>query len=475
MDDAPEGAAAVDESRMLPPMHERDPLTRGDVGADQHFTQPPPRYSEASLVKKMEELGIGRPSTYASILTVLRDRSYVRLENKRFLPEDRGRLVTAFLTSFFERYVDSNFTASLEEQLDDISGGRADWRAVMQAFWEHFSRAVEQTRDLKISDVIDALDQDLGQHFFPAKADGTDPRLCPACHAGRLGLKLGRHGSFIGCANYPECQYTRRLAIDAGEDGETLKEGMRELGHHPDTGEVVTVRRGPYGIYVQKGEADPEDKKYKPRRTSLPKGVEGDQLTLEHALALLSLPRLVGIHPDRQEPLEAGIGRFGPFIRMGSIYASLDKDDDVLSVGLNRAVDVMAKKLDSVRSLGPHPADKEPVMVRKGRFGPYAQHGLRVANLPRDLSMDDMTLESAVALLAEKGKVLKAKPGQKKKAAPAKAAKAPKASAPKLPAEKAAKKPGAKKVAAKKPGAKTAAKKPSAKPAARMGTAREAG
>ncbi len=480
VDDAPEGAAAADESRMLPPMRERDPLTRGDVGADQHFTQPPPRYSEASLVKKMEELGIGRPSTYASILTVLRDRSYVRLENKRFLPEDRGRLVTAFLTSFFERYVDSNFTASLEEQLDDISGGRADWRAVMQAFWEHFSRAVEQTRDLKISDVIDALDQDLGQHFFPAKADGTDPRLCPACHAGRLGLKLGRHGSFIGCANYPECQYTRRLAIDAGEDGETLKEGMRELGHHPDTGEVVTVRRGPYGIYVQKGEADPEDKKYKPRRTSLPKGVEGDQLTLEHALALLSLPRLVGIHPDRQEPLEAGIGRFGPFIRMGGIYASLDKDDDVLSVGLNRAVDVMAKKLDSVRSLGPHPADKEPVMVRKGRFGPYAQHGLRVANLPRDLSMDDMTLEDAVALLAEKGKVLKAKPGQKKKAAPAKAAKAPKASAPKLPAEKAAKKavakkPGVKKVAVKKPGAKTAARKLGAKPAARTGTAREAG
>ena len=473
VDDAPEGAAA-DESRMLPPMHEQDPLTRGDVDAEQHFTQPPPRYSEASLVKKMEELGIGRPSTYASILSVLRDRNYVRLENKRFLPEDRGRLVTAFLTSFFERYVDSNFTASLEEQLDDISGGRADWRAVMQAFWEHFSRAVEQTRDLKISDVIDALDQDLGQHFFPAKADGSDPRLCPACHEGRLGLKLGRHGSFIGCANYPECQYTRRLAIDTGEDGETLKEGMRELGHHPDTGEVVTVRRGPYGIYVQKGEADPEDKKYKPRRTSLPKGVEGDQLTLEHALALLSLPRLVGIHPDRQEPLEAGIGRFGPFIRMGSIYASLDKDDDVLSVGLNRAVDVMAKKLDSVRSLGPHPADQEPVMVRKGRFGPYAQHGLRVANLPRDAAMEDMTLEDAIALLAEKGKVLKAKPGQKKKAAPAKAAKTAKAAAPKPPAKKAVARK--KTVAKKKTAAKAVgAKKPGVKPAARTGTAREAG
>jgi len=468
VDDAPDGHAA-DESRMLPPMQERDPLTRGDVSADQHFTQPPPRYSEASLVKKMEELGIGRPSTYASILTVLRDRNYVRLENKRFVPEDRGRLVTAFLTSFFERYVDSNFTASLEEQLDDISGGRAEWRAVMQAFWEDFSRAVEQTRDLKISDVIDALDQDLGQHFFPTRADGTDPRLCPACHAGRLGLKLGRHGSFIGCSNYPGCQYTRRLAIDGGEEGgETLKEGMRDLGHHPSTGEAVTVRRGPYGLYVQQGEANPEDKKHKPRRTSLPKGVEGDQLTLEQALGLLSLPRLVGIHPDRQEPLEAGIGRFGPFIRMGSVYASLDKDDDVLSVGLNRAVDVMAKKLDSVRSLGPHPADKEAVMVRKGRFGPYAQHGLRVANLPRDVAMEDLTLDDAVALLAEKGKVLKAKPGGKPKKAVA--AKAPKTKVAKPGAKRAAPKKAAKKAVAKKPAAKTSA----AKAPPRTGTTRKA-
>ncbi len=420
VDDAPDGTAdaAADDSRMLPPMHERDPLARDRTSADQHFTQPPPRYSEASLVKKMEELGIGRPSTYASILTVLRDRNYVRMENKRFVPEDRGRLVTAFLTSFFERYVDPGFTASLEEQLDDISGGRRDWRAVMQAFWDQFSKAVEQTRDLKITDVIDALDRDLGEHFFPAPSGGGDPRLCPACHAGRLGLKLSRHGSFIGCSNYPSCQYTRRLAIESGEDaGETLKEGKRDLGHHPDTGEAITVRRGPYGVYVQQGEADPDDKKRKPRRTSLPKGVEGDQVTIEQALGLLSLPRLVGIHPDRQEPIEAGIGRFGPFVRMGAVYASLDRDDDVLVVGLNRAVDALAKKLDSVRSLGAHPADKEPVMVRKGRFGPYAQHGSRVANLPRDMAMEDMTLEDAVALLAERGKALKPKPGQKKKAA----------------------------------------------------------
>ena len=423
VDDAPEGAA--DDSRMLPPMKEGDPAKRDRVVAEQHFTQPPPRFSEASLVKKMEELGIGRPSTYASILTVLRDRNYVRLENKRFIPEDRGRLVTAFLTSFFERYVDTGFTAALEEQLDDISGGRADWRRVMQAFWDEFSKAVEQTRELKISDVIDALDRDLGPHFFPARADGGDVRACPACGNGRLGLKLGRHGSFIGCSNYPACEYTRRLAIETGEEqGETLKEGKRELGHHPETGEPVVVRRGPYGLYVQQGEPDPADKKHKPRRSAIPRGVDGEQLTLEQALGLLSLPRLVGLHPERGEPIEAGIGRFGPYVKMGAIFASLDKDDDVLSIGLNRAVDAIAKKLDSVRTLGPHPGDKELIAVRKGRFGPYVQHGNTVANLPKGVEMGEISLSDAVALLASKGKVLKAKPGRGKKTAKPKAAKA---------------------------------------------------
>ncbi len=222
----------------------------------QHFTQPPPRYSEASLVKKMEELGIGRPSTYASILSVLQDRKYVRLEKRRFIPEDRGRLVTAFLVSFFEHYVDTGFTAALEEKLDEVSAGQLNWRAVMRAFWEEFSQAVDQTKDLKISDVINALDQDLGPHFFPAREDGSDPRLCAACGTGRLGLKLGRLGSFIGCSNYPECRYTRSLAVDTGGgDGDTLKDGQRTLGTDPDTGEEITVRRGPYGLYVQLGEA----------------------------------------------------------------------------------------------------------------------------------------------------------------------------------------------------------------------------
>ena len=456
-DEAPEGDSRED-SRMLPPMQERDPLRRDKVAAEQHFTQPPPRYSEASLVKRMEELGIGRPSTYASILEVLRNRNYVRMDSRRLVPEDRGRLVTAFLTSFFQRYVDTGFTAGLEEQLDDISDGRADWRAVMETFWRDFSHAVGLTRELKISDVIDALDHDLGEHFFPVREDGSDPRVCAVCHTGRLGLKLGRHGSFIGCSNYPACQYTRRLAIDGGDEGETLKEGMRELGHHPDTGEDITVRRGPYGVYVQQGAPDPENKKAKARRASLPKGMEGNTISLEQALGLLSLPRAVGAHPVTGELMEAGIGRFGPYVKMGAVFASLDKDDDVLSIGLNRAVDALQKKLESMRQLGAHPATGESLVIKKGRFGPYVQGGNRVANLPRDVGMEELTLEAAVALLADKGKPLKAKPGARKpakKAAPAKAAAEPAA----RPA-KAAKPAPAKKTPAKTPARKAAAKKP---------------
>jgi DNA topoisomerase-1 len=435
-DDELDGATpgSGDENRMLPPMEERDPLKRGEVKAEQHFTQPPPRYSEASLVKKMEELGIGRPSTYASILTVLRDRNYVRLEARRFIPEDRGRLVTAFLKNFFERYVDTGFTANLETQLDDVSAGTLNWRALMRDFWEDFSAAINQPKDLKISDVVDALDQELGPHFFPPREDGADPRVCPACGAGRLGLKLGRYGSFIGCSKYPECQFTRRLAIETGEgEAETLRDGMRTLGKHPETNEDITVRRGPWGLYVQQGEPDPNDKKAKPRRTSLPRGVDGETISLEQALGLLSLPRLIGLHPETQLPIEAGLGRFGPYVKMGSIFGSLDKDDDILSVGLNRAVDVIARKMASVRVVGAHPKGGGDIQVRKGRFGPYVQHGQTVANLPKGVMMDDITLDEAVTLLAEKGKQLKPK-GKNGKPAKAKAAR--KEAAPAASAEK---------------------------------------
>jgi DNA topoisomerase-1 len=451
-----EGQAPDEDNRILPPMEERDALGRRQVTALQHFTQPPPRYSEASLVKKMEELGIGRPSTYASILSVLRDRNYVRMENRRFVPEDRGRLVTAFLTSFFERYVDTGFTADLEGKLDDVSAGTLDWRALMRAFWEEFSASINQTKDLKISDVVNALDEDLGPHFFPARDDGADPRTCPACANGRLGLKLGRYGSFIGCSNYPECQFTKRLAVEGGEgDGEVLKDGMRTLGQHPETKDDITVRRGPYGLYVQQGEPDPNDKKAKPRRTSLPKGVEGDAITLEQALGLLSLPRHVGIHPETKLPIEAGLGRFGPYVKMGPIFGSLDRDDDILSVGLNRAVDVLAKKIASVRMIGPHPKGGETIQVRKGRFGPYIQQGQTVANLPKGVLMEDITLDEAVALLAEKGKVLKPK-GKGKSAKSAKPV-AAKSTKPPAAAKKAA--PAARKAPAKKKPAEAKAKK----------------
>ncbi len=477
------GAQEDEESRTLPPMRERDPLKRGEVAALQHFTQPPPRYSEATLVKKLEELGIGRPSTYASILQTLQDRDYVKLDKRRFIPEDRGRLVTTFLVRFFERYVDTGFTAGLEEQLDDISGGKIDWRAVMRAFWDDFRKAVDATKDLKISDVIDTLDEELGPHFFPERGDGTDPRVCPACSGGRLGLRLGRTGAFIGCSNYPECRYTRPL-IAPGAEGEGatgLTEGPRELGSDPATGEQVTVRRGPYGVYVQLGEGgtDAKGKPTKPRRASLTRDMDPDTLDLDRALKLLSLPRVVGRDPESGEEIQAGLGRFGPYIKVGSIFQSLEPGDDVLALGMNRAMELLAKARAKVRLVGTHPKDGAPVEIRKGRFGPYAQHGKVVANLPRNLAMEDATLEQTVALLAEKGKELKplAKGGKGKAKAAKPAAKANGAKADgaePAPARPAPRKSAAAKPAARKPAA-AAAKKPAAKakPAARKAPPRK--
>ena len=432
-EDVDDAGAEDAESRLLPPMASGDLLSTDTVAAEQHFTQPPPRYSEASLVKKMEELGIGRPSTYASILSVLRDRNYVRMDNRRFIPEDRGRLVTAFLVAFFGRYVDTGFTAALEEKLDEISAGSIDWRAVMRDFWADFFSAVEQTKDLKISDVIETLDAELGPHFFPPREDGTDPRVCQACGSGRLGLKLGRFGAFIGCSNYPECQYTRKLAIDGTNDvADTLRDGMRVLGKDPN-GVPVTLRRGPYGLYVQLGDLDPDNKKFKPRRISLPRGMDGENLSLDRALGLLSLPRMIGVHPETKQDIHAGIGRFGPYVKMGSIFASLDQDDDLLTVGLNRAVAVLAKKQEGIRELGAHPADGIPILLRKGRFGPYVQHGDLVASLPRGTELKDVSLERAVALLNEKGKKLPKRGGKPKaKIASSKTISMPKTARPKV-------------------------------------------
>jgi len=380
-DDDDDKAAENEKDRRLPPMEQGDSTKLVDVTPNQHFTQPPPRYSEASLVKKLEELGIGRPSTYASILQVLRDRNYVVLEKRRFMPEDRGRLVTTFLSKFFTRYVDYDFTANLEEELDAIASGHVMWKEALRQFWLDFKDAVDGTKDLTITQVIDHLDAELGEHFFPPREDETDPRVCQACEGGRLGLKLGKFGAFIGCSNYPECKFTRPLIVDENdESGEAaaLSNEPKVLGEHPLTGRTISLRRGPYGPYVQidpppqdmdelkayeielaeweqakakakeAGKRAPKKPKKpaqpKPKRQGLPKGMTVEDMTLEKAVELLALPREIGAHPESGKMIEAGIGRFGPFVKHDGKYASIPKDEDVMSIGMNRAVDLIAEK-----------------------------------------------------------------------------------------------------------------------------------
>ena len=457
-DDAPDDDG---EGVRLPPMQERAPLTCRNPKPEQHFTQPPPRYTEASLVKKLEELGIGRPSTYASILQVLQERDYVRLEKKRFIPEDRGRLVTTFLENFFARYVEYGFTADLETRLDDIAGGRIDWKAVLREFWRHFSAAVEDTRDLTITQVIDALDAALGPHFFPAPEPGQpDPRGCPSCSEGRLGLKLSRTGAFVGCSRYPECRYTRPLGVvGGGENPDGLSDGPRDLGDDPVSGLPVWVRRGPYGAYVQLGPvrdaAEPktgkERKLEKPQRVSLPRNLSPVEITQDIALRLLALPRDIGAHPETGAMIQAGIGRFGPYIKHGATYRSLPPDDDVLAIGMNRAVALLAESgkggrqlaaVTPARVLGEHPEDGKPISIGQGRFGPYVKHGALYASLPKGQASEEVTLAQAVALLAAKAaKAGAGKAGGKVGKSGSKAGKSPRAAKSAEKAVAAAEKP----------------------------------
>jgi len=393
-----------EESRRLPQMSSGERLTKKSIAADQHFTEPPPRYSEASLVKRLEELGIGRPSTYASILQVLKDRKYVRLDKRRLYPEDRGRIVVAFLESFFARYVEYDFTARLEEQLDLIADREIEWREVLRDFWRDFIAAIDGTKDLKMSAVIDALDSLLAPHLFPPRADGGDSRQCPNCGNGRLSLKLSKFGAFIGCSNYPECRYTRPLSIPADGSADI---GTKVLGQDPQSGLEVTLRSGRFGPYLQLGEAVNGEK---PRRAGLPKGSAPDQIDLQRALALLSLPREVGRHPEDGEPIKAGIGRFGPYVQHGKTYANLESPEEVFAIGLNRAVTLIAEKrakpsrgrrfgADPGRPLGDHPAKGGAVVARNGRYGPYVSHNGVNATLPADKTPETVTLEEAVALI----------------------------------------------------------------------------
>ena len=416
------------ESTRLPAMRKAERLARGEVSPNQHFTQPPPRYTEASLVKKLEELGIGRPSTYASILQVLQDRAYVRLEKRRFLPEDRGRMVTTFLTSFFERYVQYNFTADLENQLDDVSGGRIDWKEVLRNFWRDFSTAVDGTKELTITQVLAALDEELGRHFFPNDGSGTDPRLCPVCGAGRLSLKLGKFGAFIGCSNYPNCRYTRPLAIETDADAAPPETA---LGTEPASGLAVTLKKGPYGHYVQLGEGNGE---FKPKRVALPRSLKPADVDLETALRLLALPRELGRHPETGDTITAGIGRFGAYIKHGATFKSLGADDDVLTIGLNRAVVLLAEPVSQrrrgpqlLRELGVHP-EGGAVGLYRGRYGPYVSHDGVIASLPRNSDPETFSLTEALPLLATQREKSKGRRGKAARSTAKKVTKAKSAS-----------------------------------------------
>ena len=441
---------ADENSKLLPPLAAGDSLTNNKIDANQHFTQPPPRYSQATLVKKMEELGIGRPSTYASTMDTLEARDYIRMEKRQIVPEDKGRLVTAFLSSFFARYVEYDFTAGLEEQLDLISDGKLNWQNVLADFWKHFTAAIDETKELRVSDVLDSLNEILGPHIFPIKEDGGDPRLCPACQKGRLSLKVsGKFGAFVGCESYPECRFTRQLTQNPDGPAEASTADGKLLGEDPDTGKPVTLRIGRFGPYVQLGE--PEEKGDKPPRSSIPKGFSADDVDLELALKLLSLPRDVGAHPEDGKMITAGLGRYGPFVLHEGVYANLESAEEVFDIGLNRAVTLIAEKkagggkgwsrpkAQVLKDLGEHPDEGGPIQVLKGQYGPYVKHGKINATVPKGKEPKDVTLEEAVALIAERAAKAPRKKAAVKKKAPAKKAAAKKAHAKKrAPAKKAA-------------------------------------
>jgi DNA topoisomerase I len=423
-----------EDGGRLPEINQGEAAKKNAVTPEQHFTQPPPRYTEATIVKRMEELGIGRPSTYASIITTIQDREYVRKDKNRLFPEDKGRLVTAFLENYFKRIVNYDFTASLEDQLDDVSGGRADWKAVLTQWWKDFSGDLEQTKDLRIGEVLEVINDVLAPHLFPDTGDGTDPRVCKACGLGKLSMRTARSGgAFIGCSNYPECRYTRPLG---GEEEGAISDTV--LGKNDD-GVDIWLKNGRFGPYVQLGEPEP-DSKEKPKRASIPKTMTPEAVDLEKAIALLSLPRLVGEHPEDGEPIETAIGRYGPYVKHNKTYANLKDPEEVFTLGMNRAVELIAEKIanpgrgrtaqKALKELGEHPSEGGPVNVMEGRYGPYVKWGKINATIPKEMDPATIDMDAAVAMIAEK------------------AAKAPK--------KKAAAK---KKPAAKKPATKKAAKK----------------
>ena len=428
------------EEKILPPMSKDEKVKVKEVEPKQHFTQPPPRYSEASIVKAMEELGIGRPSTYASIIQTIQNRNYVRLENRRFIPEDRGRVVTAFLQNFFTKYVEYSFTADLENKLDEVSDGKLHWKDVLTEFWSDFINAIEDTSKLRITEVIDTLDAMLEPHLFPKDKDNPNPRNCPTCKDGILSLKFGKFGGFIGCKNYPSCKYTRQLSNS--DNSSSSLDLPKVLGKDPETKLDVILKLGPYGLYIQLGEEqdlnkEEEEKekeeekveenkesktknkekkkkktkrKIKPKRSAVPKGTDPSTIELEKGLKILSLPREIGNHPDSGELILAGIGRFGPYLKYGDAYQSVPPDDDILDLGLNRAVTIIeegkkkkgTRRVASSKTLGNYPKGDKPVMLKEGRYGPYVEYKKVRATIPKDIDKETVSLEFAIKLIEEK-------------------------------------------------------------------------
>jgi DNA topoisomerase-1 len=440
-----------DDSRRLPPLAQGDKLRDKGVEAEQHFTQPPPRYTEATLVKRMEELGIGRPSTYASTLATLEDRGYVKIDKKRLVPEDKGRLVIGFLASYFKRYVEYDFTADLEEKLDLISDDKLEYKQVLRDFWRDFAAAIADIKDLRVGEVLEALNELLGPHIFPDKGDGSDPRLCPKCSAGRLSMKIsGKFGAFIGCSNYPECRYTRQFSDAGGEGSQAAVADGRVLGQDPETGLDVIVKSGRFGPYLQLGEGGKDEK---PKRSGIPKGIALDDIDLELALKLLSLPREVGPHPETGEIITASLGQYGPYIKHKGTYVNLPQWQDLFTIGPNHAVSMIADKLAGkgggrfqraaptvLKDLGDHPGGGK-VQVLEGKYGPYVAHNKVYATLPKGKDPAALTMDEAVELINERI----AKGGGKTKA---------RASARKTTAKSETGKPAVKKPAAKKSGGK---------------------
>ena len=443
--DEPDGD---EDGGRLPKVSAGDKLGLQKIRPEQHFTEPPPRFTEASLVKRMEELGIGRPSTYASTLQTLRDRDYVQMDQKRLVPQDKGRLVTAFLENFFSRYVEYDFTAELEEKLDKVSAGELNWKDLLREFWTDFTGNVAEATELRITEVLDRLNDVLGPHVFPDKGDGTDPRKCPSCDNGRLSLKVGRFGAFVGCSNYPDCKFTRQLTV--GADGEE-QTGDRVLGVDPETNAEISLKAGRFGPYVERAPLAEDEK---PKRSGLPAKTTAADVDLDMALRLLTLPRDVGIHPETGKKITAGLGRFGPFVLHDGTYANLKDPEELFDIGLNRAIAVLAEKVARaeeragkvLKELGEHPDSGKPVQLREGKYGPYIKHASTNATLSKSADPMAVTFEEALALVAEKE--AKSGKGKGKKKPVAKKKPAAKKAAPKKTVAK--KKPAAKKTAAKK-------------------------